>query len=481
MSPEQCTGQAASLDIRSDVYALGVVMYELVCRRPPYDVSQATLPEAVRTISEGTVRSPSTIDKSLRGNVEAILLKCLEKRPERRYASTAHFADDIRRHLAGDPTQAKPPSIWQRCTHWMGAHPVATTAAASVAVAALILSTTFVSLRAYAFIPDKTEISYDRKNVKVCSAVGNPLYEWRVSPDGAFSFAEPLDRPSLVAGPRLLLLGVTYSSALSQQIGNRISYQQLDSSPRFSGIVATPFVAKPTESPLWVASIELNDLPFGESWPGYEFKPRFGKQMEVFASIPGPEVLVVHDHIGHARAIRLYSQSGEILYQVWHSGSISAVVWLSEAEILICAGPVNHPDWRPRPDSDGVRALGNPRHVFAIRPKIRCRLTGYLSPRADDIRLKPEWVRQIVPAEVTVNAKLKLSLPEINDIEFANCFRLGIRLNEPLDIGTSLLVDETGSEVTSRRLSSDAYLDDQDLPQPQFPNPDVLGLRRFPD
>ena len=110
MSPEQCRADPDDLDTRSDVYALGVVLYELLCEQLPYDVTHAPVPEAVRVIREENPTRPSTINKTLRGDVETILLKALAKERDRRYQSASDLAGDITRYLRHEPIEARPPS-----------------------------------------------------------------------------------------------------------------------------------------------------------------------------------------------------------------------------------------------------------------------------------------------------------------------------------------------------------------------------------
>ena len=114
MSPEQCEADPDDLDIRSDVYSLGVVFYELVCGTVPYDLTKAPVHDAVRIVREENPAKPSTIDHALSGDIETIALKALEKDRNRRYQSTADFAADIRRHLQHEPILARPPSAVYR-------------------------------------------------------------------------------------------------------------------------------------------------------------------------------------------------------------------------------------------------------------------------------------------------------------------------------------------------------------------------------
>ncbi|MCA9291620.1 MAG: serine/threonine protein kinase [Phycisphaerales bacterium] len=110
MSPEQASGDSSRLDTRSDVYALGVIAYELLVGRLPLDVLRRPLLEAVHIIGHEEPARPSTISRHLAGDVETILLKALEKDPDRRYQSAADLAADFRRYLAHEPITAHPPS-----------------------------------------------------------------------------------------------------------------------------------------------------------------------------------------------------------------------------------------------------------------------------------------------------------------------------------------------------------------------------------
>jgi serine/threonine protein kinase/tetratricopeptide (TPR) repeat protein len=112
MSPEQASGNPDDLDTRSDVYALGVIAYELLTGHMPYDLKQKMIHEAVRVIQYDEPRSLSTLNRTLRGDVEIIVGKALVKEKERRYQSASDFASDIERYLSNEPIEARAPSTW---------------------------------------------------------------------------------------------------------------------------------------------------------------------------------------------------------------------------------------------------------------------------------------------------------------------------------------------------------------------------------
>jgi serine/threonine protein kinase/tetratricopeptide (TPR) repeat protein len=114
MSPEQAGGDPDELDWRSDVYSLGVILYELLTDHLPHDVRGKMAHEALRAIREDEPIPAGSVVRSLRGDVSTILAKALEKDKRRRYQSAAELGADIRRHLLEQPITARPASTAYR-------------------------------------------------------------------------------------------------------------------------------------------------------------------------------------------------------------------------------------------------------------------------------------------------------------------------------------------------------------------------------
>jgi len=183
MSPEQVTGDPLELDTRSDVYALGVILYELLVNRLPYELSQQ-LPEAVRTIRDQDATKLSSISRAYRGDVETIVAKALEKDKGRRYTSAATLATDIRRYLADEPIMARPASTTYQLRKFARRHKalvMATAAVFAVLVAGVIVSTR-EALRA-------------RKAEQTAQAVNEFLQNDVLAQAGASTQASPSTKP----------------------------------------------------------------------------------------------------------------------------------------------------------------------------------------------------------------------------------------------------------------------------------------------
>ena len=135
MSPEQAEGQIAHIDQQSDVYALGVVLYELLTARRPFDFTGQNLVEAIQAI-KGRVPPPmSAVHHALRGDLDTIVQKAIAKEKSQRYSSVDALAEDLRRHLAHEPIRACKPSMPYVASRFVRRNRMFVTAVAAIILA----------------------------------------------------------------------------------------------------------------------------------------------------------------------------------------------------------------------------------------------------------------------------------------------------------------------------------------------------------
>lgn len=378
MSPEQCAADPSQIDTTTDVYSLGVILFELMTGRMPYDVSSLTLQSASRVICEKEPTRPGELDRRIRGDLETIILKCLEKDRGRRYQSVSDLLRDIRSYLVGEPISATPPSAYTRFLRWAARHPRQAVTMASLAIAASIVGSALVSVWFFNQHPDHVELTrlreiFDSKHdtpvnegdvATLYSVGGRILARWSVGSASGIRVAQLVERPDLWGGGKLVIIGFGESA----------------NSP-FRGHLCAFNAAGSYTEPLWERGVEqelIDSLPY-EAWP----RPSFDSQrqytssgfslshawlFDVFAGddYPGPEVVAYFPHYpGSQGVLRVFDLSGKPLFHVWQDGGILDAAWLPNPGALVCLARKGDAD-----DSEyGWQLSSNhPTVLFAIRP-----------------------------------------------------------------------------------------------------------------
>ncbi len=136
-APEQVRGENRALDRRTDVYSLGATLYWFLTDRPPYE---GGYPEVLAGITARDPEPPHRLDAQIPVDLENIVLKCLEKEPQRRYATAREVSEDLRRFLAGEPITARPASLIYKISKKIKKHRGLTLTVAGMLVLVAVIS-----------------------------------------------------------------------------------------------------------------------------------------------------------------------------------------------------------------------------------------------------------------------------------------------------------------------------------------------------
>jgi len=448
MSPEQCAADPREIHTPSDVYSLGVVLFELLTGRLPYDVSHLTIHAAARMICEQTPAPPSQFDRSLKGDVETIVLKAMEKDRSKRYASAAALAEDIRRHLRGEPITARPPTRLTRLLGWVARRPkmAAFVGGASIAASMFFGAETGIRMSGMRR-PDRVQATDDNKEVRLLSLNKDLLKVWKAGPNGAV-YTVPLFKQDPAFGGKTIAL-----------LGNSVDSQT------WPGRLCAIDVNGNWDKPIWSVGIEADDLPSRlKGRPG--IVTAFGADnlmlADVFPQSPGEEILCIYSHSLSNRTLCIYDAGGTLLYRVWQDGVIRFMNWLEGPKILVLCGGN---EWLKDGGVDGS-AIAVPgatfaNVIFAIRPQFGFKSLDYLRTQPGKDALDPVWYKYLVPlATPYLPLYSNVSRPTAaynsktdTDVQI---ILLSPDFKEQLGV-INLTIDERGDEIEHSRILGDAY------------------------
>ena len=253
MAPEQADPKQGQTTAASDVYALGAILYQLLTGRPPFVAE--TISQTLRLVAENEPISPRLLNPALSRDLETICAKCLEKDPQRRYASAQELADELARFLRDEPIRARPIAPGARLARWCKRKP---TLASALGVGTVLL----------AVIAIGSPIAIVRINDarKLAEAARKQESTLRVRAESA----ERNTEQQLYAA----LLEQARATTLSGEMGQRV--RALDALSRAAAIAKTPELRREVFAALALPDLRFErQLPYGEDVTLRKLDPRF--------------------------------------------------------------------------------------------------------------------------------------------------------------------------------------------------------------
>ncbi len=450
MSPEQCNGNPHSLDSRSDVYTLGVVLYELLCGRLPYEDINGGIHTIIRAICEQFPQPLHLVDRKLRGDLETIVLKALEKDREKRYQSVADLAKDLQRYLNREPIEARPPTVWNRFIKCISRHPIVSTSCAACFIAACIIATTLFTTWWYTQTPHSITKVDDLNEYRLLSVGDTIMHSWS-SANPHIGFARLMNRPSEFGGGRIAVIGYGPDSEDGQG----------------GGVCAYDVGRGEYTNPLWTNQAKNESIPKYLKEMG-RTEEKFGAQEvfihDIFPEVPGKEILAVFAAQSQ-RCVRIIDLSGKTRYQVWYDGVIDSSLWMEKPGLLILSGEssVEYLQKRGFPNSKAPY----PDVVFAIKPRLDFITKEFISEIPGEIETSPVWFRFVMyPFDQVMTTASSLRCDLSHQTGNAIGYSLKVIANKWPTAGMGWLIDVNGNEIPNTRWECDYYRTDSSLPNP---------------
>jgi serine/threonine protein kinase len=454
MSPEQCEADTSAIDTRSDVYSLGVILFELLCGSTPYEVSSLTIHAAIKVICEAPFGWPPE-SEALHRDIRAIAAKAMARDRNARYQSAAELGADLQRYLDNRPVEARPPSGWALFADYIRQHPVVMTTATCVIVALTTLFSTMAGQRYALDTPRSVVIDGNGIEAVLLSNARTELHAWEGTEDRSIGLGEYV----AIEEPGFAIIG--FGAVGHEQAGNLCRFEELLgwNTPRWSRDITSGPIPRKLNNSKWTTQVGV----------------RSGLVANVFRDTPEDEIVVVFaPWYGSHCAIRVYSQSGDVLFQIWHDGIVNDCYWMDDAEQLVCWGINNDATWRERGHAEFEEA--HPRVVFSVIPRHGDKAAQYLRVDSDDLDLRPKWYKAMYPYEIADH----LSHVSFHDTSPSHdqdqTVSMAIVL-DPTDSGFSVAIDEHGNVIPgSQAWSSDSVHRNQ---QERY-SPGQFELRELP-
>ncbi|MEK6643885.1 MAG: serine/threonine-protein kinase [Planctomycetota bacterium] len=420
MSPEQCAADPSQIDATTDIYSLGMILYELLTGRMPYDVSNMTIQSAARIICEQEPRRPSTFKRSDRGSIpspyegegkggairagfqpvkgdlETIILKAIEKSRAKRYQSVSDLSNDVRRLINGEPISARPPTAYSRMLRWAARHPLATPILAGLLIAGLIVVVSKRSIELIRHSPASVALtqgglSWDRHRHRpflhgdhavFLSKSDEYLGEWKSTDNSAgIRCALKLDRPR--EGMAAL---IGFDCHRTDRFRGKLCIFEPDRTDPVREMFVDEATVRAMPDDWWPRPAHAK----GRAYRAEDFCLAHAWTIDIFDGDrnAGDEIVACFQHERFTQGVlRIYNQNGDVLFSVWQDGGISEVGWLSAERLLVCIAPRGD---RDEPAFTELNQSRHPKVIFGIRPVLGMTSNAWILPTAP-----PQWTGEV--------------------------------------------------------------------------------------
>ena len=466
MSPEQCAADPNDIDTRSDVYSLGVVLYQLLCDQAPYDVSGTNLPSASRMVCEAPVPRPRDVQRTVRGNLERVVLQALERDRDKRYQSASELADDLRHWMRGEPVSAQGAGLTDIMRRIIVKHPIWVTASICIsmfAVAAGLLFATWLSLHLLDKRPHNVISDADNVTTAIVTWTGRPLHTFHTDTEYPPAVKIPISEDKWLAA-----IGFGWQA------------------PAYAGHFVV-FDPHNIETPLWMSERYYPEFE-GPHESLRQARAEYGPNAipfvaDIFPEHPGVELVMSYTlKEMSATSIRIHDPlTGEVLYETWHDGTAAANHWFSEPGLLIVCGHSNR--LLGEDVNCGAGTLVNPRNtayptvVFAIRPQLGMREKHWIGSPDSNSPCKAVWYKAWGPCEMMYDLE-KMQFGEgASGVDPQTHFQISF-MHTGANSQASVTIDQTG-RIVGRSFGSSAadgdarYYDSIELMEAKGYDPNV--------